>query len=332
MVILPILCSLLYYKNILTRGLILGVALILFALIFVSGGIGALLALLAGLWVVCLTNRRFLVWAGLGFLLCCIGMFTFLVTPGALEAYLIENWYTRLELWKTAEAMIRDYPVTGVGLGVESWFRFLPQYATPDLHFQLGNPASLWIIHSHNFYLQTWVEQGFLGFITLITIITVGMWMGVHSLMRVKGEQQSIVFGAFWSFAAWSIHCLVYSCPSTQGIIGLWVTLGIMVAAGQANTRLKPRYRNSTQKQGEIFLSYLRQLSSSDIGRFFQWVFLYILLILLSMLSALWVRSNFIGGICTGVLAGFILAVRIIDHYQVSTILLKRYDHRVILD
>ncbi len=137
MAILPILSALLSYRNILTRALILGLALALFALIFVSGGVGALVALLAGLWIVCLTNRRLWVWAVLGILLSWIGVYSFLVTPGALEAYLLANWSMRLELWKTALAMIRDFPVTGVGLGVESWFTALPGYATPGLHFGL---------------------------------------------------------------------------------------------------------------------------------------------------------------------------------------------------
>ena len=192
MAILPILSALLSYRNILTRALILGLALALFALIFVSGGVGALVALLAGLWIVCLTNRRLWVWAVFGILLSWIGVYSFLVTPGALEAYLLANWSMRLELWKTALAMIRDFPVTGVGLGVESWFTALPGYATPGLHFGLNYPGSLWIMHAHNYYLQTWVEQGLLGFIALIALIAVGMWLGVYYLKTMKGEQQKL--------------------------------------------------------------------------------------------------------------------------------------------
>ncbi len=147
-------------------------------------------------------------------------------------------------------------------------------------------------MHAHNYYLQTWVEQGLLGFIALIALIAVGMWLGVYYLKTMKGEQQKIVFGAFWCFAAQSVHCLVYAGPSSYGGIILWVALGLMAAAGQANTRTEPFTANKYPNPRLKFVPPSNRFSYLDFVFALRWLFWLILCIPLSIFCALWVNAD----------------------------------------
>lgn len=58
----------------------------------------------------------------------------------------------RFEIWRTCAAMIKDYPLTGVGLG--AFFKNVPLYS---------HVVSPKVEHCHNLYLQVVTETGILG-------------------------------------------------------------------------------------------------------------------------------------------------------------------------
>lgn len=79
----------------------------------------------------------------------------------------------RLRLYRGSLAMIRDFPLFGVGLG--SWGELFTRYASP--------PWSRWFFYreAHNDYLQFIDEAGLLAFVALL-------WLAWRILRRMVGE------------------------------------------------------------------------------------------------------------------------------------------------
>ncbi|MBR4874641.1 MAG: O-antigen ligase family protein [Clostridia bacterium] len=68
----------------------------------------------------------------------------------------------RVSIWQASVKMIRDFWVSGIGIGSESYKSVYPVYALAGADFAL---------HSHNLYLQTWVEMGILGITSLLALL-----------------------------------------------------------------------------------------------------------------------------------------------------------------
>lgn len=66
----------------------------------------------------------------------------------------------RLYVWDGAIKMVRDYFVTGIGLGPGSFAALYPKYA--NLHALVGVP------HSHMVYMELIIELGILGFVSFM--------------------------------------------------------------------------------------------------------------------------------------------------------------------
>lgn len=74
----------------------------------------------------------------------------------------------RLQVWQVALTMIKENPLTGIGLG-----RFQAEY--PAVAERLFHPPLEWVmLHAHNLYLQFWLYFGVAGIAGLIWLI-VGM-------------------------------------------------------------------------------------------------------------------------------------------------------------
>ncbi len=67
----------------------------------------------------------------------------------------------RLSIWLGTINMLRDYWVSGIGIGSEAFNRIYPFYAYSGTQAQ----------HSHNLYLQILSEMGYLGLISFLLII-----------------------------------------------------------------------------------------------------------------------------------------------------------------
>ena len=74
------------------------------------------------------------------------------------------NMY-RIYIWGSTLEMIRDYGLTGIGLGPEN---FIPLY---DFY---SHPNASIAPHSHMLYLEIWLEMGLLGIVSFL-----GMYLGI---------------------------------------------------------------------------------------------------------------------------------------------------------
>ncbi len=68
----------------------------------------------------------------------------------------------RVSIWQAATKIIRDFWVPGIGIGSEAFKMVYPVYSLSGADFAL---------HSHNLYLQIWVEMGIIGIVSLFAMI-----------------------------------------------------------------------------------------------------------------------------------------------------------------
>ena len=68
----------------------------------------------------------------------------------------------RVSIWRASIKIIHDFWVSGIGIGQEAYKSVYPVYALSGADFAL---------HSHNLYLQVWVEMGIIGITSLFALI-----------------------------------------------------------------------------------------------------------------------------------------------------------------
>ena len=68
----------------------------------------------------------------------------------------------RVSIWQASIKLIRDFWLSGIGLGSEAFSMIYPKYALAGANFAL---------HSHNLFLQICVEMGVIGIITFFALV-----------------------------------------------------------------------------------------------------------------------------------------------------------------
>ncbi len=68
----------------------------------------------------------------------------------------------RVNIWRGTVHMLEDYWHCGIGIGEAAWDTVYPRYALAAIETAP---------HSHNLYLQTWIESGLIGLILLIAFL-----------------------------------------------------------------------------------------------------------------------------------------------------------------
>ncbi len=68
----------------------------------------------------------------------------------------------RVSIWQASIHMIRDFWLSGIGIGSEAFTMIYPRYALAGANFAL---------HSHNLFLQILVETGIMGIVSFLALI-----------------------------------------------------------------------------------------------------------------------------------------------------------------
>jgi O-antigen ligase len=130
-------------------------------------------------------------WIGLGPVL---ARFEQLGSPNLLQTQM------RSAIWKGTVGLIRQYPLTGTGLGT---------YGTAFRHYQITNVEN-YVDHAHNDYLEFAAETGWVGFVLLfVPIFSLLVSMTVSFLNDSHRYRRWIVLGCIGSTLALMIHSLV---------------------------------------------------------------------------------------------------------------------------
>ena len=85
----------------------------------------------------------------------------------------------RVYIWRATINMIEDNLTTGIGIGEGAWDRLYPLYA------YLGVEAAP---HSHNLYLQIWLELGIIGLLVFVVFLFLLYQSGFTLFSRLSGN------------------------------------------------------------------------------------------------------------------------------------------------
>jgi O-antigen ligase len=174
---------------------------------------------------------------GLGIAVYEVGAYSF------LEAFLsgtsVGSLESRLELWSRALLLAREFPFTGVGMGMagEVMHRLLP----------LSLSETNLVPHTHNLYLQVFLDLGVVGFIGWLATLMLALYMSwkVYKIgLRTQrtGWIAGLGAGLFCSQIALVIHG--FSDAVTWGMVRpsplVWALWGLVMSIGNVTLRQNP--------------------------------------------------------------------------------------------
>ncbi|MCY3778892.1 MAG: O-antigen ligase [Chloroflexi bacterium] len=144
--------------------------------------------------------------------------------------------FVRLRLWQSAMAMLRDHPLTGIGLD-QFLYLFGGEYLKPD---------AIWdrdLSHPHNFFLDFWTRLGFLGMIAFFIIQAMFWRIVVQLLKRFRDGDQfmfAMVLGLSGSMAGLLGHGLI---DNSVFVIDLAFIFMFQLAAAVCLSELAEQHR-----------------------------------------------------------------------------------------
>jgi O-antigen ligase len=110
--------------------------------------------------------------------------------------------FYRLKLWQAAVAMIRDHPLTGVGL--DNFLYRYPEYMLPEAWQEPG------LSHPHNIILDYWTRLGIGGVAILVWLQLEFFRLAVRLYRRLpEGNPRAIITGLIAGMAATLAHGLI---------------------------------------------------------------------------------------------------------------------------
>jgi O-antigen ligase len=198
----------------------LGLSLVLLA---ATGSRGALTGLAAGAAMVALVmwprRQALLVLLGAPLI---IGVAAVAVLDKGLE---FSSTAGRVEYWGDLARLLVEYPLTGVGLGVNTANQVAMQYEI--------NPDPERVAYAHNTFVQSYLEQGPLGFVgmLLVPLLAVFVAIAARRCGVLRGRRALLVAG-LGVVASLEAHGLTDQVLTTN-VGGLLVLLGLaaMLAA-----------------------------------------------------------------------------------------------------
>ncbi len=125
----------------------------------------------------------------------------------------------RIWVWKSAKKMIRDHPITGVGIG-RFWERYLAEYKYKKERQKLG--------HSHNNYLQVSAESGIIGLAGFLFFIVYYLYSSLCNYRKHKNPYDILVFTTVFGYLC--IFGLIdYTLGISTGMRMMWFLLAVLL-------------------------------------------------------------------------------------------------------
>ena len=113
--------------------------------------------------------------------------------------------FVRLRLWESALAMIRDHPLTGIGLD-QFLYLYGGEYLRPDAVHDSD------LSHPHNFALDFWTRLSLLGLLAFFAIQAIFWQLALRTLRAARGRDAPIfamTVGLMGSMAGLLAHGLI---------------------------------------------------------------------------------------------------------------------------
>jgi putative inorganic carbon (HCO3(-)) transporter len=167
--------------------------------------------------------------------LACAALSTYLLWryPNALEILAsgsgaANSLEVRQEIWSRALFIIRDFPLTGIGMGL------FTEVADALYPFFLSEPGA--VSHAHNLLLQIAVDLGLPGLIAwlaLLIVVIAGAWRAYRCAPTAVPHLSSIGAALLATLAALLVHGLFDAVAwGLRPAVITWGVFGMAVAAG----------------------------------------------------------------------------------------------------
>jgi FlaA1/EpsC-like NDP-sugar epimerase len=146
----------------------------------------------------------------------------------------------KVAFWQNAAAILHDFAFTGVGLG---------QRAVRDVYEAYMLAIGPTFSHAHNAYIQSYLEQGLLGAFGLVSLTFVLL---VVARRTVANARSPLTWSVGLSAGGAAIMLLFEGLTevvllTSVGNVLLLVALGLLVAAGRLEARLRTDRRGRTR-------------------------------------------------------------------------------------
>lgn len=221
---LPVLATLILTFS---RGAWVAVVAAMFAAVWVAwrfGGAGASRVSL-------LTRVPRRVWVGVvvGLVVLMVGAAVAIVPNLPPRIFAAQSLSMRVLHWWSAVKMIRDHPVTGVGID-----QFLNQFELPDYRYrEIEQDREFYTAHPHNFVLDFWVSLGIMGVIVLIWLLWKYFRVAVARVKEAAHDgdkvKRAISLGLLASMVVFLVHGMVDNSYFLMDLASVfWLSCGML--------------------------------------------------------------------------------------------------------
>ncbi len=129
----------------------------------------------------------------------------------------------RLAIWEDTGRLLKDYGLTGTGLGNDVMGRVFRHY--PTLYD--GN----YPIHTHNNYLQMWGETGFFGLLAFLGLLLGQIKEGLRAFRRADKALRRILAAALGSFVGiLAVSVVEYTWFYPRNMFLFWFLFGVIAS------------------------------------------------------------------------------------------------------
>jgi len=112
--------------------------------------------------------------------------------------------FLRLRLWESALHMIRDHPLSGIGL--DNFLYLYPDYVLPGAEIEPN------LSHPHNIILDYWTRLGILGVVSLACLLGAFFRAGLRLYRsQIETDAGAVVLGLLASMVAFVTHGMIDS-------------------------------------------------------------------------------------------------------------------------
>ncbi len=154
------------------------------------------------------------------------------------------SWWQRVEIWRNALFMMRDYPIVGAGLrafGPVARLNYEFDVITPDYPLR----------HAHNLWLEAGAELGLVGFIGFAWLTLVLLLLGWAVQRRRGSDQRTQLTGIWLGLVVWLGHGMANAISlGARPAVIVWVMIGFLVAAWQGDSVAPPSAVAGERRRG----------------------------------------------------------------------------------
>jgi putative inorganic carbon (HCO3(-)) transporter len=199
------------------------------------GGVGVALAVFGGVLIRRSAHvRRTAVLAYFASLALMAGAGVFLLErsiTNAVQTPGLDSLSGRVQLWSQAVLMVRDFPLTGIGLG-----QFDPVLHL--LYLPKFGPLDFFVPHAHNLVLACAAETGLPGLIAFSLLFAASARECMHACKSQEPLVRWTGLGIVLGLLAFLVFGLTDAiAPGARGSLPLWALIGLGCALGRTHAK-----------------------------------------------------------------------------------------------